>query len=841
MSSSTAISAGGGGRVGWQVDLPGLASLVLNLGASGLKRFAEAGVDFHTILCMGEIAEKCAASNEYRRELSVCRQAQRTESQWLYKLVEIGAATNFVADELLKKRAGENVVALMSAILPVMSESSCDNLLLKLFEACKTPLDKTPGFAQLRSVRRSLTPLARKTQFKDRAFQYHALSRQLLDTDSSTANHTAYESIPSEETAVQVILALSKLVQEDSGLILAYHGLRGSGWVIAYARHILGLPVCVLRSTSKPVPISGDYQSARVLAYVFEQENKCELLSNCNVQDLFVTKNLDPSSHAGWSIDVGTTNVLDSYISAADPLRKGVSVLARSMADDYIQRPATRIVHAPRGDIGHNINIEGLIKYPVYCLPALRQRVTRILSLLGFDPVNGSAFNSSQWSEYIRLKKPKLEGSQRRKTVFTEPSAPPYLVAGPAWMKLNLGHTQVSNNGQRMEGWKDASAAYQDTRLTEQGIRHVVFLSRIVEAACLLSFTDWDQNLRLLSTSFLEKAAFRRESLELNKPLIEILTEKSSHKLEPRGMIELCENTIDMCIGGREVWTPVFSDERMLAFQHHGIIFAQHAGFYQTLSFQCCFVHLFPGAILTDGEERTKLYTYPTPQQKIESMTCLGYETYKQVAPVNGFPGISFSTRLEHSGESAYLRQEALVQDQIYAIPSPRIISGTLASLYVTEDCDHRYYDTITPTEIDRIVDKPHEDEVDKLPGHRAVEHAKDKHFAVVVSNGKRLKVKQGLFLAGAESDSSTLELWLQAVDQNGPGQWLAYQDLGTKDYFTVTQRDCCTACASKRVLYRYRDSMGDTLPVARYRDSMGDTLPVARIVHGRLAGEDME
>ena len=486
MSSSSAISAGGGGGVGWQVDLPGLASLVLNLGASGLKRFAEAGVDFHTILCMGEIAEKCAASNEYRRELSVCRQTQRTESQWLYKLVEIGAATNFVADELLKKRAGENVVALMSAILPVMSESSCDNLLLKLFEACNTPLDKTPGFGQLRSIRQSLTPLARKTQFKDRVFQYHVLSRRLLDTDASTVNHTAYESIPSEETAVQVILALSKLVQEDSGLILAYHGLRGSGWVIAYARHILGLPVCVLKSISKPVPISGDYQSARVLAYLFEQENKCELLSNRNVQELFVTNSLDASSHSGWSIDVGTTNVLDSYIPAADPLRKGVSVLARSMANSYIEKLAEQLIKsvstpgdAPAGvllDVDVDVKIQGLIKYPVYCLPALRKRVTRILSLLGFDPVDGLDIENSEWSEYIRVQKPTHEGSQRREETATEPSAPPYLVAGPAWIKSSLGHTQVFSNGQRIERSKDTSAAYQDIWLDKQGIRHIASL-----------------------------------------------------------------------------------------------------------------------------------------------------------------------------------------------------------------------------------------------------------------------------------------------------------------------------------------------------------------------------
>ena len=78
--SSGALTSGGGG-VGWQVDLPGLSSLLLNLGSAGLKRFAEAGVDFHTILCMGEIAENCPASVQYRKELSVCRQEQRKQSQ----------------------------------------------------------------------------------------------------------------------------------------------------------------------------------------------------------------------------------------------------------------------------------------------------------------------------------------------------------------------------------------------------------------------------------------------------------------------------------------------------------------------------------------------------------------------------------------------------------------------------------------------------------------------------------------------------------------------------------------------------------------------------------------
>ena len=796
--------------MGWQVDLPGLASLVLNLGASGLKRFAEAGVDFHTILCMGEIAEKCAASNEYRRELSVCRQAQRSESQWLYKLVEIGAATNFVADELLKKRAGENVVALMSAILPVMSESSCDNLLLKLFEACNTPLDKTPGFGQLRSIRKSLTPLARKTQFKDRAFQYHVLSRQLLDIDGSTVNHTAYESIPNEETAVQVILALSRLVQEDSGLILAYHGLRGAGWVIAYARHVLGLPVCVLRSTSKPVPISGDYQSARVLAYLFEQENKCELLSNCNVQELFTTQSLDSSSHSGWSIDVGTTNVLESYIPAVDPLRKGVSVLARSMANSYIEKLAEMVENDPPPDddfdyLLRDVGNPGLIKYPVYCLPALRKRVTKILSLLGFDPVDRLDLENSDWSEYIRIPEPTPENVQRSEDIPIGSFAPPGLVAGPAWIKSGLGHTQVSSNGQsKDEGWRDALAVYQDTMLDEQGIRHISFLSRIVEAACLLSFADWDQNLRLLSTSFLEDPA----SWTTNEyvTLIEILMEDESYEVRNVSMTELCKKTIDMCIGGREVWTPDFSEEKMLAFQHHGIIFVQNAAFHQTLDLQSCFVHLLPGAIIADGEERMKIYmktsTGFTHERRIESSPHLDGQVQEPFKPVDSFPSISFSTQLKTFGESIYLQQDALVQDRIISISSPGSISEALGRLYVTSDCDHRYYDTVTATEIDKIFDK------------------------LLLDNG--FVTKQGLCLADAGIRSRIIELWLQAVDQNGPGQWLAYQDWNDWTSFTVLQRGCCTACACKMVMDYYRDQ-----ELSRFN--------IACIIPGRFAGEDME
>lgn len=631
---------------------------------------------------------------------------------------------------------------------------------------------------------------------------------------------------------MQVILALSKMVQEDAGHILAYNGLRGSGWVIAYARHVLGLPVCVLRSTSKPVPINGDYSNARVLVYLFEQENKCELLLNRSVLDFFVTKSLDPSCHAGWLIDVGTTNVLDSYISAADPFRKGVAVVARSMAESYIYTLAMRIITVDPSNCD-------LINYPVYCLPTLRKRVMGILSLLGFDPVDESDLKDGVWSEYIQLQKRTPTGSQRRKdkTVFTEDPAPPYLVAGPAWIRLGLGHTQTSS-GDSMESSEDALAPHQDTRLDELGIRHTSFLSGIVEAACLLSFTDWDQNLRLLSTSFLENPASWSKGLVFKKPLIEILKRNSSVPLRQLSMIELCETTIDVCIGGREVWTPVFSDEKMLAFQHYGMIFVQNAAFHQTLDLQSCFIHLLPGAIVADGEEKMKLYTYSTHEQKMETMTDSSRQIHRHFAPVDLFPGISFSTRLEIAGESIYIQQNALVKDRICAIPSPGMIFRALAGLYVTENCDHRYHSTVAATELEKTVGWLLDKRMEQLkkevvvvasenPGQeRPVSSQPDTGG---VSKKRRLPfaIKQGLFLPGAEYRSSMLELWLQAVDQNAPGQWLAYHNLGNLDYVTVLQRGCCTACACRMTLNRYHS----------YPREVG----ICRIIHGRFAGEDME
>ncbi|KAL8851841.1 MAG: hypothetical protein Q9221_003267 [Calogaya cf. arnoldii] len=240
--------------LGWQVDVPGLSSLVLNMGAAGLKKFAQAGVDVHTSLCMREIAETCPACPEYRREINNCRQQQRKQSIWLYKAVEIGTASNFINDELIKKRAGENILALMSTVLTVLSEDDCDIFILKLFEACKVNAEKTPGFGQLKAFRDTVLPLARRTAFKDKMYQYQILLGRLQSSNPNEVN--LLSGIPSVDTLVQMVILFGRLL-EDSTYMLVFHGWQGASWVIAYARHVLGLPVYVLRTPHDPVPING--------------------------------------------------------------------------------------------------------------------------------------------------------------------------------------------------------------------------------------------------------------------------------------------------------------------------------------------------------------------------------------------------------------------------------------------------------------------------------------------------------------------------------------------------------------------------------------------------------
>jgi len=692
MSSGSALAAAGSRGVGWQVDIPGLASLVFKLGASRLKRFAQAGVDLHTVVCMWEIAEKCPASIDYRREISACRQRQPKQSQWFYTAVELGSATNFVADELLKNRAGENVIALMSASLPVMSETSCDAMLLELFEAAGAPLDKTPGLGQLRSLRETLLPLARSTTFKDKVFQYHILAKRLLRGDAGIDNALTSLSVPSEKTTVEVILSLSALMQ-DPTLILDYHGLRGAAWVIAYARHVLGLPVCVLRSISKSVPISGDYQSARVLVHIYEGEGKFEILAQKQVRDYFVTESLDTASYDGWCVDVREINVLDSYMPTHSS-RSAISIIMRTMANDTVERLVLGLNDSRReSSLVRGRSLE-IVPYLVYCLPTIRKRAQKILELFGCEAEVDESSQLGTWKDFFSMQDGERDRDAGRFPANSEYLSRYYMVSGPAWKTTGLGAPCGASIG---------TFEIDQQRLDKDSQQRIAFLLKLVHAASWLAFTDWHENVRFLSITFLEKDIHWSSYYPFYCPFYGapyILEEEWFHS---RNRVEffpddLCKIVAIISIGGLREGEPSFKDKSLLCLEHKGIIFAQNATFRETLDFTACVLHLTSGIIVVHNEPRKAIHAASPdekPKLKIEPPKCVQADNF---SPVDLFSSISVTTRVVNSGKDLGLHQRAILNDAITTVRIPGDISSALLRTCVSLPCKHDYYREIKST-----------------------------------------------------------------------------------------------------------------------------------------------
>ena len=780
------------------MDVTRIATFFTQMGVAGLKRFAEAGVHTHTLVCMWEIAEKCPASMSYRKELNDCRRKQREGSILFYEAVEIGASTNFVADRLLNDRAGENAVALMSSILTVMAGSYCDNLLLKLFEKSAVALQNTPGFGQLRAIRETLMPLARKTGFKDHVWHSHKHARNLLGKENHASEAYAYESIPEENTAVQVILFLARIAQEDAGLTLQYSGLKGAGWTIAYARYVLGLPVCILISPHESIPVLGDYESAKVFVHIFEPEGKCQLFRKGEPKDCFETKSIAIEGQHGWLIDPKLTNVLDSFIPPIEPVRRHISLMARLMANEYMQvlsycLSIPTLVTDPPPDLLCN---QGLISYPLYCLQALRRKAQMILSTLGFSTVSEESMDSKSisWSDYVQIHDVTEQDSLKITATDSRPvESNSYLVAGHKWVKYKLGHFELNQ-----EGPIRAGKMSQNAKLDKTAVRYMTFLFQIVDAACWLAFTDWDQHSCVLAVSYLDTRRTWKSCLLSKRPLIKML-DINNHRELYKSVKNICKNSIAITVGGQESWTPDFSDDKLVAFEHFGFVLAQNTTLEHNLDLNACFLRIIPGRIVFNGERQERIWDYSNRPHAVGKQTEPVSEG-TALKPTNQFDYLSVTKRMDVSpAQGIMLQRTVVVGLEVYWVPGPGSTLKALKKLCVTEPCGHSYYDEL------------------------------------VIGNGTTLRgeffrkahMRQGLFLAGSEKVRQKPEVWLQLVDQNAFGQWLAYQTAGDDGYLTILQRNCCFACVCKKIEAAAKKWSFDEMTV--------------RVISGRLTGEHMD
>ncbi|KAL8897425.1 MAG: hypothetical protein Q9207_007222 [Kuettlingeria erythrocarpa] len=638
--------------VQWQVDLPGLSSMVLNLGAAGLKKFAQAGVDIHTLLCMGEIAEVCPASLEYRKEINACRQKQRKQSIWLYKVVEIGTASNFLADELLKKRAGENVVALMSTILPILSEDDCDSFILGLFEPSHIDLDKTPGLAQLQAFHEAIHPLAQNLAFKDRTFQYHMLLEQL----HNGVPPKLCTSIPDIATLVQIILMLQRMVLEGSSkYVFIYRGWQGAAWVIAYARHVLGMAVCVLRTQHDTVPINGQYQDSRVFIYLFEQESRCELVTSGLIPDLVIAT--DSMEHTQWAIDLNNVSLRESYLPDDPTSAEAASVIIESLA---LKFTVLRAQHMGPiyglGPLGSS--------YSMYCLPQLCQRTRTIIRLMGFDTAADIVPNEDTWKGYFQLE----EHDDDNDSVLNP---------GRKWLGCGLPC---------LEGPTSPSFGWEGQRL----LRRMFWLGN---GASCLAFSNWGPGVSILSTTFLEKGL----STYYSPMKLEMETDSLCQSAVTLRFLQTERRTLDLMqamafiVTGRYARTVAST----IALETQSIVFACAAATQYSISLDAAFIHFYPGHIMMLGQRKWEIKVSSDHSGNGFHHEILNPPSSSHdatVHPLNGFPQMTIEPKATLARTSIEVTHNLVLGDRIYQLDGPTFSDDDILDFYVTSPCSHSYY-----------------------------------------------------------------------------------------------------------------------------------------------------
>ncbi|KAI4171393.1 MAG: hypothetical protein LQ346_008744 [Caloplaca aetnensis] len=714
------------------------------MGAAGLKKFAQAGVDIHTLLCMGEIAEVCPASLEYRKEITACRQKQRKQSIWLYKVVEIGTASNFLADELLKKRAGENIVALMSIILPILSEDDCDSFILGLFENCHIDLDKTPGLAQLQAFRDAILPLAQKLSFKDRTYQYHMLLEQLHDG----VPPKLCTSVPGITTLVQVVLMLQKMVMENScKYVFIYRGWQGAAWVIAYARHVLGLPVCVLRTQHDTVPINGQYQDSRVFIYLFDQESRCELVTSGLIPDLVIPT--DSMEHTQWAIDLDNVNLRKLYLPDDPTSAEAASVITESLALSFTSRRACHLaslsngieVDLSAGDLSARDG-SSASPYSIYCLPHLHQRTRAIIKLMGFRTGLDFKPNADTWKEYFQL-----EDYDNRDRVLLTP--------GRKWIRCGLPY---------FKGLIKSSRSWEGQRLLRR-------MFRVAEGASCLAFSNWGLGVSVLSTTFLENgvpADYSPMKLDmektdsLNQTIISLHFKEvlhDNHKIS--GLMQ----DMAFIVTGRFAKTV----DATSALETQSIVIARAAATQYSISLHAAFIHFYPGHIMMLGQRRWEIkvsvdHSGNDFHHEILDSCSFGHRPRTiAVHPLNGFPHMTIESMATLARGSIEVTHNLVLGGWIHQLEGPTFSNDKIVNSHVTRPCSHSYYSP-----------------------------------ASIVLGTQEL-VRSGLYLGFARMTSHDMTVDFQAVDGNPYGQWASLHcgKIGqTMPHFSgILQRNMCTEC----------------------------------------------
>ncbi|RDW90059.1 uncharacterized protein DSM5745_01834 [Aspergillus mulundensis] len=799
----------------WQIDITGLSQLIFSAGAHGLKQLALAGVDPHTIGCMLMIAEYTPASQDFRTKLSKARQQQRMDRLWLHKLVEIGASTNFLADQMLKTRAGENVVALMAAVATVMDEQNCTAVLLSLFEAAKASLDNTPGILQLQNIRKCLASLASKMGFSEKTLQYHHFFLSLLgrkdEGESQRPKESPYEGLPDVKDMPKMIQLMHRLIiSEDGRCVVRYTGLRGAAWMATYASYILGLRICAVTADGTAVPMTSSYEGAQVIFEVSAPESTGGLYQEGDLQDLISLETAPVSINSGWRVDCSVVDFVNlhhpdlrqsqpapfSRIStfAAIELLNEISTFSQSF--DPVESPATWY----RSQYPHS---KGFLSFTQAALPDIQARALRILKILGFrPPESGYRFrphgeveryscyghesdpmplqesysdaegsdnddDASSHSEeskggffkgFKKFGRRQREGPKRTRRMY-ESRRGQYVERG----NLSMGKdTDLERLKYYLDDHTDP-VLHRAAKWRRETFRDLLqSITVAVHFASRLAFTDWDVNLRIMSAMVM---SYR----ELPPPRV---SHNNSRHTNFEGhiheAIELCSDSMPIESIEQRLWTADW-----MGLDIDGIVILRNAAMPDSwASMKGAYLGFRRGRILHENQQYTKIRTDRINTQS-QNLVATNKKSWTTAFPMNGCPSIEPRALIMPMADTIFLRLEAS------ATPGSSVIGdGSLSALFtpdyiVTAPCKHGYDPKKTPV----------------AANYPLIEDFAEGLFfddSALLDNFTRSGTQQGV------------SVFYQLTSENKLAQWLASQwrpASGPFQCLRIIQRDCCLQC----------------------------------------------
>lgn len=172
---------------------------------------------------------------------------------------------------MLKTRAGENVLALLSSTIPVMDEETCTSLMSALFDSVNVSLDNIPGTKQLQCIRSTLVSLTRKIGFGEKVLQYQSFLWGITGKPDEM-NYDPYQAVPDPGEMPKIIQMFYKVKTSDDSHIMIFSGTTGAAWILAYSCFVLGLNTCVIDKAGSSVPVIGTYKNAKVIVDVASLE-----------------------------------------------------------------------------------------------------------------------------------------------------------------------------------------------------------------------------------------------------------------------------------------------------------------------------------------------------------------------------------------------------------------------------------------------------------------------------------------------------------------------------------------------------------------------------------------